>query len=105
MNEELFDEAKTVIESSGLSLLEAECRPEMSGSWHIIVDTKPLRRLFWDRQSGWLVLEEELTGVLNGPRIWKDIWMSQNLDRSSLGRGVRVLAEKCRIAPVIEPSG
>lgn len=96
MSEELFAEAKTEIESSGLRLLEAECRPEMSGSWHIIVDTNPLRRLFCDRQSGWLVLEEELTGVLNGPRVWKDIWMAQNLDRSSLVRGVRVLVEKCR---------
>ena len=104
MNEELFAEAKTEIEASGLRVLEVEYRPEMSGSWHIIVDTNPLRRLFWDRQSGWLVLEEELTGVLNGPRVWKDIWMSQNLDRSSLVRGVRVLVEKCRIAPVTDSS-
>jgi hypothetical protein len=96
MNEELFAEAKREIESSGLRVLEAACRPEMSGSWHIIVDTKPFHRLFWDRQSGWLVLEEELTGVLNGPRVWKDIWMSQNLDRSSLGRGIRLLVEKCK---------
>jgi hypothetical protein len=94
MKENFFAEAKAEIESSGLSLLEAECRPEMSGSWHIIVATNPLRRLFWDRQSGWLVLEEELTGVLNGPRVWKDIWMSQNLDRRSLDRGIRVLVEK-----------
>jgi hypothetical protein len=96
MNEELFAEVKREIEASGLTLLEAECRPEMSGSWHIIVDTKPLRRLFWDRLSGWLVLEEELTRVLNGPRVWKDIWMSQNLDRSSLGKGIRVLVEKSK---------
>src|SRR5512137_2686786 len=96
MNEELFAEAKTEIVSSGLRLLEAECRPEMSGSWHIIVDTNPLHRLFWDRGSGWLVLEEELTGVLNGPRVWKDIWISQNLDRSSLGRGIKVIIEKSK---------
>jgi len=96
MNEELFAEAKTQIQASGLRVLEAECRPEMSGSWHIIVDANPLRRLFWDRQSGWLVLEEELSGVLNGPRVWKDVWMAQNLDRSSLVRGIRVLIEKCQ---------
>jgi hypothetical protein len=96
MNEEYFAEAKGEIESSGLRLLEAEFRPEMSGSWHITVDTKPLRRLFWDRESGWLVIEEELTALLNGPRVWKDIWMSQNLDRNSLGRGVRALVAKCR---------
>jgi hypothetical protein len=96
MNEEIFNEAKTEIEASGLRVLEAECRPEMSGSWHIIVDANPLRRLFWDKQSGWLVLEEELTGVLNGPRVWKDIWIGENLDRSSLGRGIRVLVEKCQ---------
>jgi hypothetical protein len=94
MNEELFTEAEREILSSGLTVLEADCRPEMAGSWYIIVDTIPLRRLFWDRQSGWLVLEEELTGVLNGARIWKDIWMAQNLDRKSLGRGIRVLVEK-----------
>lgn len=97
MNEELFAEAKTQILASGLGIVEAECRPEMSGSWHIIADAKPLRRLFWDRQSGWLVLEEELTGVLNGPRVWRDIWISQNLDRSSLDRGIRVLVEKCQV--------
>jgi len=96
MNEDFFSEAKKQILASGLGIMEAECRPEMSGSWHIIVDANPLRRLFWDRQSGWLVLEEELTGVLNGPRVWKDIWMAQNLDRSSLDRGIRVLVDKCR---------
>lgn len=93
--EELFTEAKALIESAGLRILKAECAPEMSGSWYIIVENNPILRLFLDRQAGWLVLEEEISGILNGPRVWKDIWIGQNLDAESLGRGIGLLSKKC----------
>ena len=96
MFEELFAEAKTVIDSAGIKILKAECAPEMAGSWYIIVENNPLLRLFLDRQAGWLVLEEEISGILNGPRVWKDIWIGQNLDSESLGRGIGLLTIKCR---------
>ena len=96
MKEEFFAEAKREIESAGLASTEAVFRPEMSGSWHIIVGNNPLLRISWDRESGWLVLEEEIPGILNGPRIWKDIWIAQNLDSRSINRGVGILADRCR---------
>lgn len=94
--EDLFSEAKKEIESAGLTILEAEYAPHMSGSWHIIVENATLFRLFLDGQASWLVLEEELSGVLNGPRVWKDIWIGQNLDTVTLARGIGILVKKCR---------
>jgi hypothetical protein len=96
VKQDLFAEARREIEAAGLTLLEAHYLPETSGSWHIVVENNPLLRMSWDRESCWLVLEEELPGVLNGPRIWKDIWIGENLDSINIKRGVAILARRCR---------
>jgi hypothetical protein len=96
MKEEFFTKAKRDIESAGIRVLEAEYRPEISKSWHIIVENDPLLRISWDGESCWFVLEEELRVVTNGPRIWKDIWIGENPDSRSIDRVVGILIGRCR---------
>lgn len=96
MKEEFFTRAKMDIESAGIRVLEAEYRPEISKSWHIIVEHDPLIRISWDGDSCWFVLEEELPGLTKGPRIWRDIWIGENPDSSCIDRGVGILIGRCR---------
>jgi len=96
MKKEFFAKAKRDIESAGIRILEAEYRPEISKSWHIIVDNDPLLRISWDGDSCWFVLEEELSALTKGPRIWRDIWIGENPDARCIDRGVVILIGRCR---------
>jgi hypothetical protein len=90
----LFQGAKREIEALGVQILEARLLPEMAGSWYIIVNSKPMLRLMWDRSSGWLVLEERIDGIPAGPLIWKDIWIAENFDGAAIKRGVEIIGKK-----------
>lgn len=96
MKEEFFETAKREIEAAGLKIVEAECATEMAGSWCIVIENTPLMRLILDGHAGWLVLEEELAGILSGQRVWKDIWIGENLDKETIQRVVGLLAKKRR---------
>jgi hypothetical protein len=91
-----FDAVRSLVESTGLIIEEAEYHHLAFGSWVIRVDHVPPLRLVWDGKDGWAILEVETPELQAGEPIWKPVWTGRGKDEQTAIDVLKVLVEHAR---------
>ena len=76
MDKQAFKRAQELLVAAGLKIDEAGYDPSTFGSWLVAVHAMPRHRLVWDGKDGWFIVQRETSRMLNGLRVWKDLWIA-----------------------------
>ena len=84
-----FETARAMIGTVGLTLGQCHYSPQDFGSWFVVADTAPRRRLVWDGRESQLVVEiEEGSGDA-----WSEVWIRSTPTERDVSEGIAFLCK------------
>ena len=84
MSKNEFDDTCEQLVTARYGIVESNYNDSAFGSWYIIIDTIPNRRIVWEGRDNMLIVEEKAEELFNGSPIWKTTFTSPRLQHEKI---------------------